>query len=114
VRCRKDIVAGAFIMEYVGEIITETMAGPRGVYYDTDFGRSFLFDLDMFDEAEDEPPPTAAASGPGAPPPPARTMPVSYTIDGTRKSNCCRYINHVRWARSWCAVVVCRWRCCPP
>lgn len=40
----EDIPAGAFLMEYKGEIVTKKHGDMRGTYYDEN-GLSYLFDM---------------------------------------------------------------------
>jgi SET domain-containing protein len=40
----EDIPAGAFLMEYNGEIVTKKHGDMRGTYYDAN-GLSYLFDM---------------------------------------------------------------------
>ena len=40
----EDIPAGAFLMEYKGEIVTKKHGDMRGTYYDAN-GLSYLFDM---------------------------------------------------------------------
>jgi SET domain-containing protein len=43
------IPAGAFVLEYVGEVITASNGDKRGKVYDR-LGMSYLFDMNDFDE----------------------------------------------------------------
>jgi histone-lysine N-methyltransferase SUV39H len=45
------IPAGAYVMEYIGEIITAKQGDQRGNYYDK-FGMSYLFDMNDHDEKD--------------------------------------------------------------
>ena len=65
------ILEGTFILEYVGEIITNEEAERRGALYDST-GCSHLFDLDYAAEAGD----------------------ACYSIDATSMGNCSRFVNH--------------------
>lgn len=47
----EEIPAGAFIMEYRGEIVTKKQGDMRGTYYDY-IGLSYLFDMN--DPRDDE------------------------------------------------------------
>ena len=50
----EEIPAGAFIMEYLGEVVSKKQGDMRGTYYD-DNGLSYLYDLnDLEDEDERE------------------------------------------------------------
>ena len=50
----EEIPAGAFLMEYLGEVVTKKQGDMRGTYYDAN-GLSYLFDmLDPMDEDERE------------------------------------------------------------
>lgn len=69
VRALEHIPAGAFVCEYVGEVITTDEAERRGLEYDRG-GFSTLFDLD-------------AAGGD-----------CEYTIDATYKCGVARFLNH--------------------
>ena len=40
----EDIPAGAYLMEYQGEIVTKKQGDMRGTYYDAN-GLSYLFDM---------------------------------------------------------------------
>jgi len=40
----EEIPAGAFLMEYVGEMVTKKQGDMRGTYYDSN-GLSYLFDM---------------------------------------------------------------------
>lgn len=48
VKTLQNIKAGSFVVEYVGEVITDVEAEKRGKYYDA-VGRTYLFDLDYND-----------------------------------------------------------------
>ena len=65
------IAAGSFVVEYVGEVITNEEAEERGKKYDAE-GRTYLFDLD-FNAGEDEP---------------------IYTVDAAFYGNLSHFINH--------------------
>ena len=50
----EEIPAGAFLMEYLGEVVSKKQGDMRGTYYD-DNGLSYLYDLnDLSDEDERE------------------------------------------------------------
>ena len=50
----EEIPAGAFLMEYLGEIVSKKQGDMRGTYYDAN-GLSYLFDLnDLSDDNERE------------------------------------------------------------
>jgi len=68
-RALEPIPKGSFVIEYVGEIITNDEAEKRGLEYDTN-GYTYLFDLDFF---ESESP---------------------LTIDATHCGNVSHFINH--------------------
>jgi hypothetical protein len=84
-RCRVDIPAGAFVCEYIGDVVTDAMGIVRGMHYDNDMGRSYLFDLDFFGSSRRDHVPLLA-------------------IDGSRRGNVCRFINHVRANELPCCV----------
>lgn len=69
VRTDRYIAKGAYICEYVGEIITSEESEKRGEIYDAE-GRTYLFDLDFNDK--DNP----------------------YTVDAAKFGNVSRFINH--------------------
>ncbi len=48
----EDIPAGAFVMEYLGEILTAKEGDKRGRVYD-EIGMSYLFDMNDPDEEDD-------------------------------------------------------------
>lgn len=48
----EEIPAGAFLMEYLGEIVSKKQGDMRGTYYDAN-GLSYLFDLNDPDEADE-------------------------------------------------------------
>ena len=48
----EEIPAGAFLMEYLGEVVSKKQGDMRGTYYD-DNGLSYLYDLNDLDD-EDE------------------------------------------------------------
>ena len=48
----EDIPAGAFLMEYQGEIVTKKQGDMRGTYYDSN-GLSYLFDMNDPSEGEE-------------------------------------------------------------
>ena len=48
----EEIPAGAFLMEYLGEIMSKKQGDMRGTYYD-DNGLSYLFDLNDPTEADE-------------------------------------------------------------
>ena len=47
----EDIMPGAFVVEYVGEVVTKKAGDIRGTHYDK-LGQSYLFDMN--DPQEDE------------------------------------------------------------
>lgn len=49
----EDIPAGAFVVEYVGEVITNKYGDIRGTHYDK-IGSSYLFDMNDPDD-DDQP-----------------------------------------------------------
>ncbi|KAK6993691.1 histone-lysine N-methyltransferase SUV39H2 [Biomphalaria glabrata] len=69
VKTLQRIKEGSFVVEYVGEVITNEEAEVRGKYYDA-VGHTYLFDLD-FNES-DEP----------------------YTVDAGKYGNVAHFINH--------------------
>lgn len=69
VRTLEKIKKGTFVMEYVGEVITNEEAEQRGKAYDA-AGRTYLFDLD-YDEKE-----------------------CLYTVDATYYGNVAHFMNH--------------------
>lgn len=69
VRTERTIQKGAFICEYVGEIITNEETDKRGQIYDAE-GRTYLFDLDFNNKNN------------------------PYTVDAAKFGNVSRYINH--------------------
>ena len=48
----EEIPAGAFLMEYLGEIVSKKQGDMRGTYYD-DNGLSYLFDLNDLCESDE-------------------------------------------------------------
>ena len=66
----KLIQAGAFILEYVGEIVTSSIAETRGREYDG-AGATYLFDLDVFEKND-----------------------THLTIDAKHQGNISRFMNH--------------------
>merc|ERR1711923_566542 len=62
---------GSFVVEYVGEVITNEAAEERGKKYDAE-GRTYLFDLDYNLGAEDN----------------------KYTVDAAFYGNVSHFINH--------------------
>ena len=66
----ENIKAGAFVVEYVGEVITSNVAEERGKKYDAE-GRTYLFDLDFNLDEEN-----------------------IYTVDAAIYGNLSRFINH--------------------
>ena len=48
----EPIPAGAFVVEYVGEILTAKDGDKRGRYYDQ-LGMSYLFDMNDIDDTDD-------------------------------------------------------------
>ena len=48
----EEIPAGAFLMEYLGEIVSKKQGDMRGTFYD-DNGLSYLFDLNDPSEADE-------------------------------------------------------------
>lgn len=66
----QNISAGSFVIEYIGELITETEAKKRSAIYDKT-GHSYLFDLDYNENEESH-----------------------FSIDSTYKGNLSRFINH--------------------
>lgn len=49
----EEIPAGAFLMEYLGEIVSKKQGDMRGTYYD-DNGLSYLFDLNDLGEHDEK------------------------------------------------------------
>ena len=72
VKAMERISAGSFVVEYVGEVITNEEAEERGKKYDAE-GRTYLFDLD-FNEGEGE-----------------DNM---YTVDAAFYGNLSHFVNH--------------------
>jgi len=70
VKTLENIKKGSFVVEYVGEVITNEEAEERGKKYDAE-GRTYLFDLD-FDKGQDNP----------------------YTVDAAHFGNVAHFINH--------------------
>jgi hypothetical protein len=89
VRCRADVMKGMFVCEYVGDVVTDEMGALRGLHYDNDMGRSYLFDLDFFRDQDGD------SEAP------------RLTLDGSRRGNVCRFINHVRDGGSCVFFAVC-------
>ena len=80
----EDIVPGAFVCEYLGEVITKRLADIRGTYYDR-LGCSYLFDMnDPLPEESYEMQLNAAANDGFFP----------FCIDGALYGNESRFINH--------------------
>ena len=77
----EDIPAGAFVCEYLGEVINKTDADIRGAYYDC-IGSSYLFDMNdpTAEECLEE-----QTKGSGFYP---------FCIDGGLYGNESRFINH--------------------
>ena len=48
----EEIPAGAFLMEYLGEIVSKKQGDMRGTFYD-DNGLSYLFDLNDPSESDE-------------------------------------------------------------
>lgn len=48
----EEIPAGAFLMEYQGEIVTKKQGDMRGTYYDAN-NLSYLFDMNDLDLVEE-------------------------------------------------------------
>ena len=48
----EEIPAGAFLMEYLGEIVSKKQGDMRGTYYDAN-GLSYLFDLNDLDDTQE-------------------------------------------------------------
>ncbi|KAG1467323.1 hypothetical protein G6F56_004474 [Rhizopus delemar] len=71
VRATQTILKGAFVEEYVGEVITTEECDKRGAFYD-EHGCSYLFDMDF---AQGE-------------------MPTKYAIDAFIMGNVSRFFNH--------------------
>jgi histone-lysine N-methyltransferase SUV39H len=71
VRTLVPIPRGRFVIEYVGEMLTQTVAHERGLMYD-EIKRSYLYDLDY---------------------PESKRKPI-FTLDGFYSSNVARFINH--------------------
>ncbi len=65
------ISAGSFVVEYVGEVITNEEAEERGKKYDAE-GRTYLFDLDFNSGGEDN----------------------MYTVDAAFYGNLSHFVNH--------------------
>lgn len=70
VKALETIPKGAFVSEYVGEVITFEEAEKRGKEYDKD-GQTYLFDLDFND-----------------------TNSYSYTVDAAKYGNISHFVNH--------------------
>ena len=70
VKAMENIKAGSFVVEYVGEVITNDVAEERGKKYDAE-GRTYLFDLD-FNLGEEN----------------------IYTVDAAFYGNLSHFINH--------------------
>jgi len=71
VKTLENIKRGSFVVEYVGEVITNEAAEERGKKYDAE-GRTYLFDLDYNLGAEDN----------------------KYTVDAAFYGNVSHFINH--------------------
>ncbi|XP_078484462.1 histone-lysine N-methyltransferase SUV39H2 [Ciona intestinalis] len=69
VKTLQFIPKGTFVMEYVGEVITNDEAEKRGKQYDND-GITYLFDLDYYDSEN------------------------PLTVDATRYGNISHFVNH--------------------
>ena len=84
------IPEGSFVLEYVGEIVTNQEAERRGRMYDS-VGCSHLFDLDMDTDAGD----SCFFRLYGPPCLPAIAPHVMWpSIDATKMGNSSRFINH--------------------
>lgn len=57
---QEEIPAGAFVMEYCGEIVTKKQGDIRGTIYDS-MGLSYLFDMN--DMQNSQPPQTLTSTG---------------------------------------------------
>jgi len=71
VKALERISAGSFVVEYVGEVITNEEAEERGKKYDAE-GRTYLFDLDFNSGGEDN----------------------MYTVDAAFYGNLSHFVNH--------------------
>jgi len=71
VKTLENIKKGTFVVEYVGEVISNEEAEERGRKYDAE-GRTYLFDLDFNKGQEDNP----------------------YTVDAAHYGNVAHFINH--------------------
>lgn len=69
VRTERSIAKGAYICEYVGEVITNEEGDKRGKQYDIE-GRTYLFDLDFNEENN------------------------KYVVDAANYGNVSRFLNH--------------------
>jgi len=49
----EEIPAGAFLMEYLGEIVSKKQGDMRGTFYDAN-GLSYLFDLNDLSESDEK------------------------------------------------------------
>ncbi|KAH9504797.1 hypothetical protein Btru_061971 [Bulinus truncatus] len=81
VKTLKCIKKGSFVVEYVGEVITNEEAENRGKYYDA-VGHTYLFDLD-FNESD-----------------------ALYTVDAGKYGNAAHFINHSRFHSQECLVML--------
>ena len=70
-KAMERISAGSFVVEYVGEVITNEEAEERGKKYDAE-GRTYLFDLDFNSDGDDN----------------------MYTVDAAFYGNLSHFINH--------------------
>jgi len=71
VKTLENIKKGSFVVEYVGEVISNEEAEERGKKYDAE-GRTYLFDLDFDKGQEDNP----------------------YTVDAAHYGNVAHFVNH--------------------
>lgn len=71
VKALERIPKGRFIVEYVGEIITDEEAGRRSTLGENPFHKTYLFDLDYKLETD-----------------------CKYVVDGGKYGNIARFINH--------------------
>jgi hypothetical protein len=76
IRTLDFIPRGSFVGEYAGELINESIAEERGRNYEQYYGRSYLFDLLSFSEAQ-----------------PLESDEI-YTVDAFHYSNGTRWMNH--------------------
>lgn len=83
VKALESIAKGKFIVEYVGEIITEREAARRTRAGEISFRKTYLFDLDY-----------EADGG------------CDYVVDGTKYGNISRFINHSVSDRKYFKILI--------